>query len=110
MTKEFSEKLTKYLDDLNEDKILKSAADMEKRGLDPTRIYGREYLEELKEKAILRNPDDLITLTIALTEFQVSRPTLKRAINDGLIKTYRKKVNSLHMVSRFEVANLYLKR
>jgi len=55
-------------------------------------------------------PDDLITLLVALTDYEVSRPTIKRKIKDGDIHSYRKPeapCNSPHLVSRAEIEKYY---
>lgn len=55
-----------------------------------------------------QSKDDLITLTVAVTKFQVSKTTLRRAISDERLKNYGKK--SLSMVSESKVANLWPRR
>ena len=50
--------------------------------------------------------DDLITLTVAIKKFKVSKTTLRRAIKDGRLVSYKditKSSNSLSMVSESEV-------
>ncbi len=54
------------------------------------------------------DPTDLITLTVALEEFQVSRSTIIRAIKAGDLKDYRKSEKGMHIVSRAEVAQKHL--
>ena len=55
-------------------------------------------------------PDDVITLTVACQNFCVSRSTLKRSIQKGMLKSYQKKPNSSHLVSRREVGNYWPRR
>jgi hypothetical protein len=75
------------------------------------RAFIQRAVEDAKE--IVENPnvpDDLITLTVAIQEFAVSRATLKRAIASKTIQTYRKKGNSPHFVSRSEVKKRWPER
>ena len=57
-----------------------------------------------------KEPDDRVTLTVAIQDFQVSRATLKRAIESGILQTFQKKENSSHFVSRSEVEKHWPKR
>ena len=75
------------------------------------RAFIQRAVEDVKEIAESPNvPDDLITLTVAIQEFAVSRATLKRAIESQTIKSYRKKGNALHFVSRSEVKKRWPER
>ena len=58
-------------------------------------------------------PDDLITTTVAVNDYHVSRKTLGRARDDGRIKSYRAESatpKSPHKYSKREIAKLWLKR
>ena len=57
-------------------------------------------------------PNDLITLLVAVKEYAASRTTLKRAIADGRLKSYRPPnaaPNAPHKVSRTEVGAIWPK-
>lgn len=62
------------------------------------------------QNTCLRVPGDLITLTVAITRYQVSKATLKRAIEDGRIISYRPPnaaTNSPHKVSESDISNAW---
>ena len=55
-------------------------------------------------------PKDLLRIVVAIQKFHVSRATVKRAIKDGKIKSYRlpkSPKNSPHLVSESEVASYF---
>ena len=59
------------------------------------------------------DPDDLITLLVAVKDYGVSRATFKRAIKENRLKSYRPKnasTNTPHQVSRAEVECIWPKR
>lgn len=61
----------------------------------------------------VRQPDDVASLAVAIQQFQVSRLTLRRLINDGRIKSYRRKGaarNAGHRVSLAAIGRLFQKR
>ena len=63
--------------------------------------------DEGKKKGKKKYTDDLITLAVAVKDYAVSRSTLKRAIADGRLKSYRPHNaprNALYKVSRAQVA------
>ncbi|MBN2512719.1 MAG: hypothetical protein JXB18_07260 [Sedimentisphaerales bacterium] len=71
---------------------------------------GRKAAQENKHNII---PNDLITLLVAVERYKVSRGTLKRNIEDGILKSYRLEKaakNSPHIVSEKEVASRYPQR
>ncbi len=58
-------------------------------------------------------PDDLISMKVALSEFDVSRSTLKSQIKHGPLTSYRPSncaSNREHLLSRSEVASLFTAR
>jgi hypothetical protein len=60
-----------------------------------------------------RTPNDLIRLVVAIQRYSVSRATLKRAIENGQIKSHRpvkSKNNSPHLVSESEIASHFPRR
>lgn len=64
----------------------------------------RSYLEKNRNS---KNPDDLVTLYVASKKYSVSTRTLKRAIDNARIKSFRPvnaSQNSPHKVSEAEVA------
>ena len=74
-----------------------------------------EAVKKLAETAGDKQPNDLITLTVAISKFHVSRKTLRGAVKDkdGRLKDYREKgkpKNSPIMVSESEVENIWGRR
>lgn len=58
-------------------------------------------------------PNDLISLLVAVKDYSVSRGTLKRMIKDGRLKSYRGRkahTNSPHFVSRAAIEKFYTKK
>ncbi len=55
-------------------------------------------------------PDDLIDLAKAVSKFHRSRAQLKRDIDKGDIKSYRKKTKGKHYISESEANRLYLSK
>lgn len=58
-------------------------------------------------------PSDLITLYVAVEKYETSRATLKRAIEDGRLQTYRPEnaaKNAAHRVSESAVARFWRAR
>ncbi len=64
-------------------------------------------LSAISGKAREIQPNDLMTLTVAVQKFDVSKSTLRRSIKDGRLKNYNTKnesKSSLVMISESEVA------
>ena len=58
-------------------------------------------------------PDDLISMAVAVAEYGVSRSTLRRAIRDGRLRSYRapgSATNTGHRLSRRELSSLFPRR
>jgi hypothetical protein len=72
----------------------------------------KETIEQAQEQPPTV-PDDTITLLVAVADYNVSRGSLKRAIQDGRLNTYRCKKaakNSPHKVSRAEIEEIWPRR
>lgn len=66
-------------------------------------LFPKTKAQKEKDEA----PKDLITLAVAIQDFHVSRPTLIRAIDAGVIKSFRKSGKGMHKVSEAEIAKKY---
>jgi len=55
-------------------------------------------------------PDDLVTFTVALGLFHVSRPTLQRGVTDGRIPSFRKGEKGPHLVRQSDLDRLFTRR
>ncbi len=55
-------------------------------------------------------PDDLVTFTVALGLFHVSRPTLQRGVADGKIPSFRKGEKGPHLVRQSDLDRLFTRR
>ena len=75
-----------------------------------TGINWNDILDHLEFKTGKTEPTDLITLAVVVQGYQISRAQVKRDIDNGDIKSYRKKTRGKHIVSRKDVDNLYTKR
>ena len=72
----------------------------------------KDYIRRISEEvaAISHDPDDPITITVAIREFCVARSTIGRLIAMGTIKSYRPPQagkTARHRVSRKELAAIY---
>lgn len=72
-----------------------------------TRIITQINIADQEKAAI---PDDLISLTKAITVVCISRSQIKRDIDAGKINTYRKNPKGNHKVSLSEIKKKYLVR
>lgn len=92
------------------------------RGFDLSIEFMNYIEEDLRNEGLLdsvpkvtgiEEPDDLITLLVAVKDYGVSRATFKRAIKENRLKSYRPKnasTNTPHQVSRTEVECIWPKR
>lgn len=55
-------------------------------------------------------PDDLATMTVVMDHYVVSRSTLKRAIQERKLTTYRRDGRGPHLLSLAAVGNIYPRR
>jgi molybdopterin converting factor small subunit len=62
--------------------------------------------QSYKKLTVELKPNDIITLAVAIKKYSVCRSTLKRKIQQGKIKSYRKRGN-LHFVSEKIIAALF---
>lgn len=70
----------------------------------------KRLIQNALEKGKNFASDDLIRINVAIQRFRVSRGTIKRAIRDGKIKSYRAPdapTNSPHLVSESELSRHY---
>ncbi|MEN6384377.1 MAG: hypothetical protein ABFD79_04190 [Phycisphaerales bacterium] len=79
-------KLIKYREEQNEEKILKEAAELKKRGIDTAKIWGKEYLENLQRKALLRNHTRLPVGDIAQKIYDILKvlPEMQGLTSEGI--------------------------
>jgi hypothetical protein len=86
----------------------RTATSTRKRQVGPKRKRCTQNTMKARRKT--KAPNDLITLLVAEKEFEVSRTTLKRAIKDGRLKSYRPQnspKNAPHKVSRTQVTSYW---
>jgi hypothetical protein len=86
----------------------RAATSTRKRQVGPKRK--RSTQNTMKARRKTKAPNDLITLLVAEKEFEVSRTTLKRAIKDDRLKSYRPQnspKNAPHKVSRTQVTSYW---
>ena len=81
---------------------------------EPSNLKWDEILNLIRAANLInKNPNDRITIPIAVRRFHVSRSTLQRAIQQGTIKTYRSdkaSKRSRHLLSENEIASIYERR
>ena len=68
-------------------------------------------LAKIEEKLSVKKPEDLITLTVAVRNYNVSKCTLHRAIKDGRLTSYKHgKRNSPVKISKSEIEKYWPKK
>ncbi|MCL5279238.1 MAG: hypothetical protein M1376_04950 [Planctomycetes bacterium] len=79
---------------------------LRKRNIDGRDINWTDFCALVQDN----KPEDLITLTVCLDRYKVSRATLKRDIRSGRLTSYPMGARRIHRVSDSAAAGLYLPR